>query len=70
MRERMYLRNGGKASNILRNSSLGGVMLFQILANGAAVAAVLGIANLTSIDGRLLRLRRFEHPTHDDSVDR
>ncbi|WP_199100304.1 hypothetical protein [Dyella sp. ASV21] len=45
-------------------------MLFQILANGAAVAAVLGIANLTSIDGRLLRLRRFEHSTHDDSVDR
>ena len=40
-------------------------MLFHILANGAAVATVLRLASLTSIDGSLLRWRRPAHPSHD-----
>ncbi|RDJ00320.1 hypothetical protein DVT68_05820 [Dyella solisilvae] len=43
-------------------------MLFHLLANGAAVAAVLGLANLTTIDCSLLRLpRRRERDATPDA---
>ena len=43
-------------------------MLLHLLANGAAVAAVLGLANLTTIDGGLLRLpRRGERDAPPDA---
>lgn len=40
-------------------------MLIQFLTNGAAVAAILGLANLTTIDGSLLRLPRRGTRRHE-----
>ena len=43
-------------------------MVLHFLANGAAIVAVLGIANFTSVDGPLLRLGGRQHGLSPDVI--